>query len=100
MIRSSSHGYPVLNRSSSRRSVPISSPSQDDPSPLIRERWLWAATAALSSVYLLQTASPLRLEHDSVIYFRIAMGLLNIAPAPSTGYPVGYPALLAALDRA
>jgi hypothetical protein len=51
-------------------------------------------------IYLLQTASPLRLEHDSVIYFRIAMGLLNVAPPPSTGYPVGYPALLAALDRA
>ena len=35
-----------------------------------------------------------------MIYFRIAMGLLNIAPAPSAGYPPGYPALLAALDRA
>ncbi|MEO5579172.1 MAG: hypothetical protein ABIR58_00825 [Gemmatimonadaceae bacterium] len=56
------------------------------------------ALAALSALYLLQTATPLRLDSDALRYFRIAMSLADGLPLPSEGFPVGYPAVIATLD--
>jgi len=57
------------------------------------------ALATLSGLYLLQTVTPLRLDHDVVRYFRIAMSLADGLAPPNEGFPVGYPAILAALVR-
>ena len=61
-----------------------------------------AAVAALSALYLLQMASPLRLTPDSVIYLSIGASAAEGKGFLFRGYPTlhppGYPALVAALD--
>lgn len=54
----------------------------------------------LAAAYLIQAVSPLRLNHDSVLYFRIAMAFADGTVLPHLGLPHGYPELIAAIDRA
>ncbi len=58
------------------------------------------ALGGLAAVYLLQTATRLRLNSDAVRYFQIVTSLADGLPPPPVGFPVGYPAILALLDRA
>lgn len=51
-------------------------------------------------VYVLQAATPLRLDDDAVDYLRIAASLADSRPLPPAPVPIGYPVLVASLDRA
>jgi hypothetical protein len=53
----------------------------------------------VSLLYLLQIATPIRLDTDSVRYLAIAMGLADGTGAVPDGFPSGYPLILAGLDR-
>src|SRR5437868_3003277 len=63
-------------------------------------RWqLTAAIGAFAAGYLLQTASALRLDSDSVVYLYAGSRVADGA-APGVDVPLGYSFFLAALDRA
>lgn len=63
--------------------------------------WIFgAALGFLAAVYLLQTASPLRLDSDSVVYLYTGGRFADGRAAPGVNVPLGYPVLLAALNRA
>jgi hypothetical protein len=61
---------------------------------------LLASLLALGALYLLQVASPLRLESDAVDYLRTAAALEDGRALPTVPFPPGYPIIIAALDRA
>jgi hypothetical protein len=63
------------------------------------DRVFLASIAALAALYLLQIVTPLRLDTDSVHYFLTAIGLADHTPAHAAAYPLGYPTILAILDR-
>jgi hypothetical protein len=60
--------------------------------------WL-AAFGAIAIGYLLQIASPIRLDTDSVRYLAMAIGLADNTSAVPDGFPSGYPLIVAGLDR-
>jgi hypothetical protein len=56
----------------------------------------------LAAVYLVQLASPLRLDTDSASYLQIASSIADghgAHPAGTPSFPVGYPLLVAGLDN-
>ena len=55
---------------------------------------------ALGTVYVLQAATPLRLDDDAVDYLRITAALADGRPLPPSPVPIGFPVLLAVMDRA
>ena len=57
------------------------------------------ATAALAVAYLAQTLTPLRLDNDSVVYLRMAAAMADGVSIEPTGLPIGYPAMIALLDK-
>jgi len=59
-----------------------------------------AVASALGIVYLLQAATPLRLDDDAVDYLRMAAAIADGRPVPRVPVPIGYPVFLALLDRA
>jgi hypothetical protein len=64
-------------------------------------RSLWfAAIAVLAGVYLLQAATPLRLDDDSVDYLRAAAAITDGNPLPTLPVPLGYSYVLSFLERA
>lgn len=73
------------------------------PSSSARSRTLSAALIALAAVYLVQLASPLRLDTDSASYLQIASSIADghgAHPPGAPSFPVGYPMLVAGLDAA
>ena len=63
--------------------------------------WLFAgALASLSVFYLLQTATPLRIDNDAVDYLRMGAAIADGRSLPAVTLPLGYPVFLALLDRA
>ncbi len=63
--------------------------------------WLFVlALATLSVLYLLQTATPLRLDNDSADYLRMAAAIADGRSLRAVSLPLGYPVFLALLDRA
>ena len=71
------------------------------PSTSVRSRALPAALVALAAVYLVQLASPLRLDTDSSSYLQIASSIADgngTRPTGTPSFPVGYPLLVAGLD--
>ncbi len=82
----------------------ISRDAGTEPAPTPAKRnWGTSAfpliVAFLSALYLLQSASPIRLDNDSVVYLRMAASLVDGTPVESTGLPIGYPAFISVLDR-
>ena len=70
-------------------------------SPSFRARALPAALVALAALYLVQLASPLRLDTDSASYLQIASSIADghgAHPPGTPAFPPGYPVLVAALD--
>lgn len=55
--------------------------------------------AVLAVAYLAQTLTPLRLDNDSVVYLRMAAAMADGVSIEPTGLPIGYPAMVALLDR-
>jgi hypothetical protein len=49
--------------------------------------------------YVLQAASPLRMTPDSVDYLRMAAAISDGTPLPHNHFPLGYPLMVAALER-
>lgn len=71
------------------------------PSRSARSRTLVVALITLSALYLVQLASPLRLDTDSASYLQIAASIAEshgAFPPGTPSFPVGYPLLAAALD--
>ena len=67
----------------------------------IRRPWIAAATmSTLCMAYLLQAATPLRLDDDAVDYLRMAAAVADGRPVPPVPVPIGFPVFLAFLDRA
>ncbi len=67
---------------------------------MIGRHSLWLISfGAISTVYLLQTATPLRLDDDTVDYLRMAAALTDGRSVP-TLLPIGFPVILSMLDRA
>lgn len=60
----------------------------------------WAAPGVIGIVYLLQAATPLRLDDDAVDYLRMGTAIADGLLVPAVPVPVGYPVFLAFLDRA
>jgi hypothetical protein len=62
-----------------------------------------AVVAAVACPYLLLLGSPLRLAGDEIAYLRLASALSDGRPLPTTNlpihFPLGYPRVLAGLDR-
>lgn len=54
----------------------------------------------LAGLYLLQTASPLRLDSDAVDYLSTGAAIADGRPLPKVAFPPGYPLVIALLDRA
>jgi hypothetical protein len=61
---------------------------------------LSCAIGGISVLYLLQSASPLRLDHDAFDQLGMAAARADGLPLPSPYLPPGYSIILAALDRA
>jgi MFS family permease len=62
---------------------------------------LWAISVGIvAAVYLLQAATPLRLDDDSVDYLRMAAAMTDHRIVPALPLPIGYPVILSALERA
>ena len=61
---------------------------------------LAVSIAALTGTYLLQAATPLRLDDDAVDYMSMAAALADGRPVPRLPMPVGLPVVLSILDRA
>jgi len=59
-----------------------------------------AALGVLAALFLLQSASPLRLDNDAVDYLSRAAALADGRPLPLVWVLPGFPAILAILDRA
>jgi hypothetical protein len=68
--------------------------------PFFRPRLLSASIPLLAATYLLQTATPLRLDDDSVDYLNMASAITDGLPVPSLRLPDGYPFFVSALERA
>ena len=71
------------------------------PSTSARSRAVAAALIVLAALYLVQLASPLRLDTDSASYLRIASSIADghgTHPAGTPSFPPGYPLLVAGLD--
>ncbi len=64
-----------------------------------RDRVLSYALGATSFLYLLQCLSPLRFGGDSVRYLSYAVSIADGTAPDAAGYPPGYPAFIALLDR-
>ncbi len=64
------------------------------------DRRLVSLIAFLFGLHLLQAFSPLRLDHDAVLYLRMAIGFAEATPVAGPDFPPGYPALIALLDIA
>lgn len=62
------------------------------------DRLFMAVFVAIGSVYLIQTATSLRLDTDSVHYFLSAISIADRTPTLAAAYPLGYPTILAWLD--
>ncbi len=58
-----------------------------------------SALVAISLLYLLQLPTPLRLDHDSVLYLQVAANLTDGVPPLHIGRPPAYPAFISLLDR-
>jgi hypothetical protein len=58
-----------------------------------------AATTALAAIYLVQAATPLRLDDDAVDYLRTAAAISDRIPIPTLPIPNGYPQILSLLER-
>lgn len=56
--------------------------------------------ATLSALYLLQTATPLRIDNDVVDYLRLSAAIADGRPLPDIKLPLGYPLFISVLDRA
>jgi hypothetical protein len=67
---------------------------------LRRLGWFEWSLAALAVMYLVQVATPIRLDTDSVRYLMIAIGIADGVQVDNIGAPSGYPALVGALIRA
>ncbi len=65
-----------------------------------RRKWIFPITAGLAGIYLLQTATPLRLDTDSLNYLIMATAIADGRPVPEIGLPTGYSHLVAFLDHA
>jgi hypothetical protein len=66
-------------------------------------RFVSAALVVVASLYLVQLASPLRLDTDSASYLQIASSIADghgAHPSGTPSFPVGYPLLVAGLDAA
>jgi len=61
---------------------------------------LGAAIAVVATLYLAQVASPLRTDNDAIDYLRTASALADGRGLPLVSLPLGYPLIIAALDRA
>ncbi|MEP6506576.1 MAG: hypothetical protein ABJC63_00010 [Gemmatimonadales bacterium] len=66
---------------------------------LLNDKWFPWAVGVLAAAYLIQIVTPLRLDHDSVLYFRIAMSFADHTPRPDIGLPNGFPLLIVFLER-
>ncbi|MEO7368503.1 MAG: hypothetical protein ABIZ36_11130, partial [Gemmatimonadaceae bacterium] len=66
---------------------------------LLNDKWFPCALGMLAMAYLIQVVTPLRLNHDSVLYFRIAMSVVDHAPRPDIPLPNGFPLLIVALEQ-
>lgn len=63
----------------------------------------WASLAgivALALVYMLQAATPLRLDDDALDYLNIATAITDGRPTPNLPIPHGYPWIVSVLERA
>ena len=67
---------------------------------IIERPWFVVAACAICTVYVLQAATPLRLDDDAVDYLRMAAALADGRPVPSVPVPIGYPVFLSLIDRA
>lgn len=66
-----------------------------------RTRALGVALIALAAIYVVQLASPLRLDTDSSSYLQIAASIADgqgAHPPGTPAFPIGYPLLVAGLD--
>lgn len=54
---------------------------------------------AIAVAYLIQIATPIRLDTDSVRYLAMAVNLADRTGSVPDGFPAGYPLILAGLDR-
>jgi hypothetical protein len=64
-------------------------------------RWIFPAVlSVLAALYLLQTASPLRLDNDAVDYLSRAAALADGRELPLVWVLPGFPAMIAILDHA
>jgi hypothetical protein len=59
-----------------------------------------AGTIGLAIIYLLQSATPLRLDDDSFDYLRVAAAITDGVRPPTLPIPVGYSVILSLLERA
>ena len=62
-------------------------------------RWFLIGIAALGAFYLIQIATPLRLDDDSVDYLRVAAAITDGLPVPTLPIPLGYSRMLSVLER-
>jgi len=66
----------------------------------IRPRVFAAALSGFAVFYLIQAATPLRIDDDAVDYLRMAAAITDRQPIPPIPLPHGFPILVSALERA
>src|SRR5215212_2957345 len=90
----------IASKSSDHQSDSIQQGKVSDGRDAVRRYpLLLTALSALGALYLLQSASPLRLESDAVDYLRTAAALEDGRALPKVPFPLGYPIIIAAFDR-
>src|SRR5687768_4169481 len=67
---------------------------------VLLHRLLPMVLLGLGAVYVLQTVSPLRLDSDAVDYLTTAAAIADGRALPTVPFPLGYPVMIAMLDRA
>lgn len=90
----------IGSRNSDRQSDSIEQAKVSEGREAVRRYPLLLTTLlALGALYLLQSATPLRLESDAVDYLRTAAALEDGRALPKVPFPPGYPIIIAVLDR-
>lgn len=66
-------------------------------------RWQYVAAGLIATAYLLQLASPLRLNADAIVFLSLGASVADgegpLFHGSPTHYPAGYPYVIATLDR-
>ena len=90
----------IGSKNSDRQSDSIEQAKVSEGREAVRRYPLLLTTLlALGALYMLQSATPLRLESDAVDYLRTAAALEDGRALPKVPFPPGYPMIIAAFAR-